>query len=126
MIIREKNIILNVDDKEKVIGTLYQKKHRVILDLGGYKFKTEHQKKKDNASTFDEVLTFTNESISEVLTPSDCFALFFQDPSCTFDMLRVVVYPDMTVTAHDLDWLDRSHTVKDLHKYYKKQGITLI
>lgn len=126
MIIREKNITLNTDDKEKVVGTLYQKKHRVVLDLDGYKFKTGHQKKKDNVSTFDEILTFTNESISEVLTPSDCFALFFRDLSCDFDILRVVVYPDMTVTAHDLGWEDRSHTVKDLHKYYKKQGITLI
>ena len=118
MIIKQMTLIQDAKEGTTLMGTIYQKKHRIVVEVGGYRFKTDHREKEDNANKFDEVVRFTTRDRETTL--------YLDDPTGNSRLIRAVIYPDLTVTAIELEWTDRTHTVKDLYKLYKRKRMVLI
>lgn len=107
----QQDIIKEVDGKLTTIGTVYMKKHRIVVELGGYKFKTARVTDK-RALEYQYIVILFFLNLDDPL--GDC-TLFFCDENGT-----AVVSPDLVVTSSDLGWEDGTHTLKDLHAYYKE------
>lgn len=116
MIRKQQDIIKEVDGELTTIGTVYMKKHRVVVKLRDYKFKTARiAGEKTLCNQYKEILHFLN--LDDHQGGS---VMFFRDKNCSFNMLRVVVSPNLVVTSFELGWEDDTHTLKDLHTYYKE------
>lgn len=125
MIIRQETIVRQVEGKSTVIGHIHQKKHRVVVELGGYKFKTDRRPKRANALRFDSVVKFANNKHDPSID-GEIVVLFFQNSGYAFEMIRAVIQADMTVTVQDLGWEDGSRTIQDIYNYYKENETVLI
>jgi len=116
MIRKQQDIIKEVDGKLTTIGTVYMKKHHIVVELGGYKFKTARMESKGALrDQYEDILRFLN-----LDDPQEGTVLFFRDKSRSFNMLRAMVSPKLVVTAFDLGWEDDTHTIQDLYTYYKE------
>lgn len=116
MIRKQQDIIKEVDGKLTTIGTVYMKKHRIVVELDGYKFKTTRTKDEEALhDQYKEILHFLN--LDDHQGGS---VIFFRDKNRSLNMLRAVISPNLVVTSSDLGWEDDTHTLKDLHAYYKE------
>jgi len=123
MIRKQQNIIKKVNGKLTTVGTVYMKTHRVVVELGGYKFKSGHMdSKKALNERYEDILFRLNPD-----SPNADGSLFFRDGNHSFSMSYVVISPNLVVTSSDLGWEDGTHTLKDLHDYHKEvSGRTLV
>lgn len=116
-VITELVYTMEVDGKLTTIGTVYMKKHHIVVELGGYKFKTLRMiNKKALRDQYKDIISLLN-----LDDPQEDAVLFFRDKSRSFNMLCVVVSPNLVVTALDLEWGDDTHTIQDLYTYYKEK-----
>lgn len=118
MIRKQQDITKEVDGELTTIGTVYMKKHRIVVEIGGYKFKTERMIDK-------RALQHLYNDILEYLTPDSPYGecvLFFRDKNHGFNMIRAVISPNLVVTSADLGWEDDTYTIQDLYTYYKESS----
>lgn len=116
MIQKQQDIMKEVNEELTTIGTVYMKKHHIVVELGGYKFKTLRMiNKKALRDQYKDIISFLH-----LGNPQEGSVLFFYDKSHSFNMLRVVISPNLVVTSFDLGWGDDTHTIQDLHAYYKE------
>jgi len=119
MIRKHQLINKEVDGKVTKIGTVYMKKYRVVVELGGYKFKTARiTDRRVLNDRYKTIMVFL-----DVNAPQEECMLFFEDKDDSMDTLQAVeVSPDLVVTSTDLGWEDDTHTIQDLHTYYKESS----
>lgn len=117
MIRKHQNIIKEVNGKLTKIGAIYMKKYHVVVKLGGYKFKTARiTDKRILNDRYKAILVFL-----ELNNPLGECVLFLCNENGIVDMMQTaVVSPDLVVTSYDLGWEDDTHTIQDLHAYYKE------
>lgn len=115
MIIKQRDITQVVKGKVISIGTIYQEENHIVVEVEGYRFKTRYRTEEDNICKYYDIVHSINRNDNPVL--------HLVDSSRT---IRAVIYPDMTITSCELAWVDRSHTIKDLYKLYKRKRMVLI
>lgn len=103
---------------DKVTATCHRKKHRTIVEIGGYKFKNTREDRRTNKHTF----------MSNVYWLDLNNTFFLVDPEKselrpTPALIQVGLHEDGTVSSDDLS-LDHA-PVSELHKYYKEHNLEL-
>lgn len=103
---------------DKVMATCHRKKHRTILEVGGYEFKNAREDKRTNKRTFMRNVYW--------LDINNIFFLVDQEKSeslHTPHLIRAELHEDGTVSSDDLPL---NHApVSELHKYYKEHNLEL-